>query len=87
MIANELNLLYICSGNPSFLGAFLQNGCIAAIEPFANLAIALPNIKSEIKITLMDSVLNFGQTSSKRYYRLSYSEAKLNKCDMKMIFQ
>ncbi len=40
IIANQLNLLYICSDNLSFFGAYLQNGCIAAIAPFANFAIA-----------------------------------------------
>jgi len=34
IIANQLNLLYICSDNLSFWGAYLQNGCIAVISSF-----------------------------------------------------
>jgi len=57
-------------------------GFIGAIELFAKLAIAHTNRQSVIKMKLMDSILYFGQTSSERYSRLGYSDAKLNTCDM-----
>jgi hypothetical protein len=44
IIANQLNLLYICSDNLSFFGAYLQNGCIAVTSNIALLEIALRNI-------------------------------------------
>jgi hypothetical protein len=44
MIANKLNLLYICSDNLSFWGVFVQNGCIAEISNSAIFEITLRNI-------------------------------------------